>query len=56
MNDPISFNKAQAIVRKDALIKSYQETLDHIKNREINKAIDLLEENGYTVIKNEQER
>jgi hypothetical protein len=54
MDEPISFNKEVVKKQLEDRIKSYQEVINHYENRKIKKAIELLEECGYTVIKNDQ--
>lgn len=53
MDEPISFRKEMAKKRLEDRIKSLREVIDKDNDREIEKAIELLEENGYIVIKNE---
>jgi hypothetical protein len=54
MSDLIDFQKDPENAPLQRRIRSYREVIEHTKQQDIKKAIDLLEENGYSVKKIEE--
>jgi|TARA_R110000764_G_scaffold60823_3_gene130255 tRNA1(Val) A37 N6-methylase TrmN6 len=46
---PISFSKHAIRIKKEERLQQYRDVIEHDLQRDIEKAKELLEENGYTV-------